>query len=162
MPDAPQSLSTLFANVERLLLQDEPDGRLETCHFSVRFGRDTGYLALSILPTVEQARSTFEFDGNRLVAPKSSVYVQRRDGTVTDYKPAQFDPPIQSSESLPNLGNENFVWRGYGRNSRGVIKLRIGRFLASLNAPTIADAERLARREARRRTNPTLSATINY
>jgi hypothetical protein len=30
----------------------------------------------------------------------------------------------------------------------GVIKLRVGRFLADLNAPTIADAERLARRLA--------------
>jgi hypothetical protein len=148
MADTPQSLSTLLADVERLLLQDEPDSMLETCYFSVRFGRDTGYLALSILPTVEQARSTFEFDGNRFVAPKSSSYIQRRDGTFTDYKPPPPDPPIRSNESLPNLGDENYVWRGYGRNSRGVIKARIGRFLANLNAPTMADAERLARRLA--------------
>jgi hypothetical protein len=105
MSDAPQSLSTLLANVERLLLQDEPDGMLENRHFSVRFGRDAGHLALSILPTVQQTRLTFEFDGSRFVAPKS-VYVQRRDGTVTDYKPPQLDPPIQSSESLPSLGDE--------------------------------------------------------
>jgi hypothetical protein len=31
---------------------------------------------------------------------------------------------------------------------RGVIKLRVGRFLADLNAPAMADAERLARRLA--------------
>jgi hypothetical protein len=147
MSDAPQSLSTLLANVERLLLQDEPDGMLENRHFSVRFGRDAGHLALSILPTVQQTRLTFEFDGSRFVAPKS-VYVQRRDGTVTDYKPPQLDPPIQSSESLPSLGDENDVRRGYGHNSQGVIKLRVGRFLANLYAPTMADAERLARRLA--------------
>jgi hypothetical protein len=51
-----------------------------------------------------------------------------------------------SDESLANLGDENFVWRGYGNNKRGVIKMRVGRFLADLNVPTVADAERLARR----------------
>jgi hypothetical protein len=147
MPDTPHSLSTLLANVERLLLRGD-DGMLDTCYFGVRFGRDSGHLILRILPSVVLARSTFEFDGNQFTAPKSSSYVQRRDGTVTDYKPAQFDPPIQSSESLPNLGDENYVWRGYGHNSRGVIKLRVGRFLANLNAPTLADAEHLARRLA--------------
>jgi hypothetical protein len=50
MADTPRSLSTLLADIERLLLQDEPDGMLETCHyFSVRFGRDTGYLALRLI-----------------------------------------------------------------------------------------------------------------
>jgi hypothetical protein len=148
MADTPQSLSAPLADIERLLLQDEPDSMLATCYFSVRFGRDTGHLVLRILPTVEQARSAFEFDGSQFVAPKSSSYVQRRDGTVTDYKTPQFDPPIRSNESLPNLGDENYVWRGYGHNSRGVIKLRVARFLADLNVPTMADAERLARRLA--------------
>ena len=151
MPDTSQSLSTLLADIERLLLQDE-HGTLDTCHFGVRFGRDMGYLALSILPTVEQARSTFEFDGNQFVAPKAHLSVRRAsDATIPERAwtpPPPPDPPIQSNESLPNLGDENYVWRGYGHNSRGVIKLRVSRFLANLNAPTMADAERLARRLA--------------
>ena len=60
--------------------------------------------------------------------------------------PRPFDPPIVSTESLSNLGDENFVWLGYGNNKRGVIKMRTGRFLADLNVPTLEDAERLARR----------------
>ena len=148
MADTPQSLSTLLADIERLLLQDEPDGMLETCYFSLRFGHDTGYLVIRILPTVEQARSTFDLEGNRFITPKLSSYVQRSDGTFTDYRAPPPDPPIQSNESLPTLGDENYVWRGYGHNSRGVIKLRVGRFLADLNAPTMADAERFARRLA--------------
>jgi hypothetical protein len=147
MADTPQSLSTLLANVEHLLLHGD-DGMLDTCYFGVRFGRDSGHLVLRILPSIEQACATFANDGNQFVAPKSSSYVQRRDGTVTNYKPPQFDPPIPSNESLPNLGDENYVWRGYGHNSRGVIRLRVGRFLADLNVPTMADAERLARRLA--------------
>jgi hypothetical protein len=148
MPDPPRSLSTLLAHVEHLILQGEPDGMLDTCYFGVRFGHDSGHLVLRILPSIEQARTTFAIDGSQFVAPKSSSYVQRRDGTVTDYKTPQFDPPIQSNESLQNLGDENYVWRGYGHNSRGVIKLRVGRFLANLNVPTVADAERLAHRLA--------------
>jgi hypothetical protein len=49
MPDPPQSLSTLLANVERLILQGEPDGKLDTCYFGVRFGHDSGHLVLRIL-----------------------------------------------------------------------------------------------------------------
>jgi hypothetical protein len=45
MADTPPSLSTLVANVERLLLHGD-DGMLETCYFSLRFGRDTGYLVV--------------------------------------------------------------------------------------------------------------------
>jgi hypothetical protein len=46
MPDTSQSLSTLLADIERLLLQDEPDGTLDSCYFGARFGLDTGHLAL--------------------------------------------------------------------------------------------------------------------
>jgi hypothetical protein len=80
MADTPQSLSTLLADIERLLLQDEPDGMLETCYFSLRFGHDTGYLVIRILPTVEQARSTFDLDGNQFITPKSSSYVSEATG----------------------------------------------------------------------------------
>lgn len=151
MPDTSQSLSTLLADIELLLLQDEPDGTLDTCYFGVRFGRDTGHLALSILPTAEQARSTFEVDGNQFVPPKAHLSVRgASDTTVTEraWTLPPPDPPLQSDESLPSLGGENYVWRGYGGNSRGVIKLRIGRFLANFNAPTVADAQRLAHRLA--------------
>jgi hypothetical protein len=64
MPDTPQSLSTLLADIERLLLQGD-DGMLDTCYFGVRFGHDTGRLVLRILPSVELAHSTFEVDGNQ-------------------------------------------------------------------------------------------------
>jgi hypothetical protein len=152
MPDTSQSLSTLLAGIERLLLQDEADGALDTCYFGVRFERDTGGLVLRILPSVELARSTFEFDGNQFTAPKVHLGIRRAsDGTITERAwtpPPPPDPPIQSNESLPDLGDENYLWRGYGQNLRGVIKLRVGRFLADLNAPTMADAERLARRLA--------------
>jgi hypothetical protein len=154
MPDTPQSFPNLLTNVERFLLQGEPDGMLDTCTFGVRFGHDSGRLVLRILPSVEQARATFAMDGHQFVAPTqyTSGYFRRKsDGTITDYTSyprPQTDPPILSNEALPDLGDENHVWRGYGNSIRGVIKMRVGRFLADLNVPTVDDAERLARRLA--------------
>jgi hypothetical protein len=154
MPDTPQSLTDLLDAIERLLVQNEPDWTMETCYFGIRFGDDTGRLVLRVMPLVEQARAAFEFDGNQFVAPKAhtSLYFRRkRDGTITDrttYPRPQPDPPIESNETLPRLGDENYVWRGYGNNTRGIIKMRVGRFLADLNAPSVEEAERLSRRLA--------------
>ena len=146
MPDTPQVPLNLPATIERLLLESEPESTLDWCMFNIRLGHDSGHVFLHVLPSADDARTLFARDGNAFVAPKLSSHVQHRDATVTDYKPPQFDPPIVSDESLANLGDENFVWRGYGNNKRGVIKMRVGRFLADLNVPTVADAERLARR----------------
>jgi len=153
MPATPHTFTDLLDAIERLLGRDEPGWALQTCYFSVQFGRDIGLLVLRILPTVEQARSMFQFDGNEFTAPKARLggHVIREDGTITERNwmpPPPPDPPIQSNESLRDLGDQNFVWRGYGQNTRGVIKLRVGRFLADVNAPSIDDAERLARRVA--------------
>jgi hypothetical protein len=144
MRDTPEFPLSLPDTIERLLLESEPESTLDWCMFNIRLGHDSGYVSLHVLPSADDARTLFARDGNAFVAPKLSL--QLRDGTVTDYKPPQFDPPIVSHESLANLGDENFLWRGYGNNKRGVIKMRVGRFLADLNVPTVADAERLARR----------------
>jgi hypothetical protein len=154
MPDTPQSFLNLLANIERLLTQGEPDGILDTCYFGVRLGHGSGRVMLKIAPTVEQARGWFAIDGQQFFAPRqhtSGYFHRKSDGTITDYTaypPPPPDPPILSTESVPDLGDENHVWRGYGTNTRGVIKMRVGRFLADLNMPSIEDAERLARRLA--------------
>jgi hypothetical protein len=152
MPDTPQSLSTLLAGIERLLTQGEPDGMLDTCYFGVRLGHDSGRVMLKIAPTVEQARGRCSMDGQQFFAPRqhtNASFHRKSDGTITDYTaypPPSPAPPILSNESLPNLGDENRVWRGYGNNHHGVIKMRVGRFLTDLNLPSVEDAERFAHR----------------
>ena len=91
-----------------------------------------------------------DFDGNRRSNPRSVARFAFEDHheqsrRVTGPPP---DPPIQSNESLPDLGDANYVWRGDGQNTRGVIKVRAGRFLADVNAPSVEETERLARRVA--------------
>ena len=109
-------------------------------------------MVLRILPTIEQAAALFRMDGHQFFPPRAHVagHVPRpNDGTTTDRTgnpPPPPDAPIPGHESVSHLGDENFVWRGYGENTRGVIKLRAGRFLEDVNAPSVAVAKRVARR----------------
>jgi hypothetical protein len=154
MSDTPESLTYLLNAIERLLVQNESDWTMETCYFGIRFGGDTGFLVPRVMSSVEQARATFDVDGNQFVAPKAYVgghFRRQSDGTITDrttYPRPQPDPPILSTDVVPDLGDENHVWRGYGKNTRGVIKMRVGPLLTDLNAPSLDDAERLAHRLA--------------
>lgn len=145
MTDSPQFNANLPDTIERLLLHNERDCSMDWCLFRIRMRDDSGHIAVRILPSEEDARSIFASDGDKFIAPVAHLSVRQADGSVTTGSPAEFEPPIVSSESLPALGDENHIWRGYGNNARGVLKLRLGRFLADLNTPTIEDAERVAR-----------------
>jgi hypothetical protein len=144
MPDSPRFIANLPNTIERLLLHNERDCSMDLCLFRIRVRDDSGHIGVRILPSEEDARSIFAADGNKFIAPVLHLSVRHGDGRVTG-SPAEFEPPIVSSETLPALGDENHIWRGYGNNTRGVLKLRVGRFIADLNTPTIEDAERLAR-----------------
>jgi len=148
MSDTPHSFSNLTATIERLLFDAEPGATLDWCTFRVRFIHDSGYISVRIFPSVNEARTAFATHGNRFDVPKARVHVEHPDGTITYHPPPPPGPPILSNESVPNLDHENFVWRGYGNNQRGVVKMRVERFLADLNMPSVDDAERLARRVA--------------
>jgi hypothetical protein len=102
-----------------------------------RTGADSGNLTLQPCESEEQARASFAISGNEFVAPKASIRDPR--------KPVVLDPPLISDESLPDLGDENFLWRGYPNNQRGVIKFRVGRIIGQVNAPNVEDAERITR-----------------
>jgi hypothetical protein len=144
MADVPQFIATLPGTIGRLRLQHEPECSMDWCLFRIRVRDDSGHIGVRILPSEEDARSIFASDGDKFIAPVAHLSVRHTDGSVTGGSPPAFQPPIVSSETLPALGDENHVWRGYGNNARGVVKLRVGQFIADLNTPTIEDAERLA------------------
>ena len=96
MLDTPQSLTNLLDAIERLLVQNESDWALHTCHLGVRFGRDAGHPALRIVPTVDQARSTCEIDGNQCVSPKAHLsrhFRRASDGAITERLGTPPPPP---------------------------------------------------------------------
>ena len=139
MTGSGSSFQNLLSTIGRLLLDSELDATLDWCMFRVRFSKDSGHLFVRSFQSVDEARSAFD-------APRLSTHLEHADGTITHSPPPSPVPPIFSNESVPSLGDENFVWRGYGNNKRGVIKMRVGRFLADFNLPTVEDAERFARR----------------
>jgi hypothetical protein len=100
MPESPQFIANLPDTIERLLLHNERDCSMDWCLFRIRVRDDSGHIAVRILPSEEDARSIFASDGNKFVAPILSV---RHAGSVTG-SPAEFEPPIVSSETLPALG----------------------------------------------------------
>jgi hypothetical protein len=126
----------------RLVGQTQAEVSLKGCHFDVG---SSGRLSLHVFPTVESAREHFAANGNRFVEPRLTAYVTAPDGTVAGWTPPPPKPPILSTESLPDVADQNFIWRGYGKTSRGVVKLQVGRFVASLNVSSVPEAEQLAR-----------------
>jgi len=145
MPNSQLPNANLPGTIEGLLLHNEPGCSMDLCVFHIRVRDDSGHIGIRILPSEEEARSIFASDGNKFVAPVLTTSVRHADESVTAGSPAKFEPPIVSGETFPALGDENHIWRGYGNNERGVVKLRVGRFLADLNVPTMEDAERMAR-----------------
>jgi hypothetical protein len=136
--------SELLDALAGLLVGDPTRVSSVQCSLTVSFGTDSGYVRLHGTPSTPAAQATMKRSGNQFTAPKQQVHVQSRDRAPTLPPPPAFDPPIISTESLPDIGDENFVWRGYNNNSRGFIRLRVG-FLVDINAPSVAEAEGLAR-----------------
>jgi len=101
---------------------------------------DSTSLYVSFLPSPQAASDHFARNGNRFVEPVAVLYSQG-----SPWPPVQFAPPLISHASLPGLAEANFVWNGYCPNTRGVVKFRQGRAIALINAPSIADAERVGR-----------------
>jgi hypothetical protein len=143
MPEERHVTANPFVAIERLFALDgatEPIGTF--CWVVGRMNDDSAQVMVRLLPSAMEAASLFEHEGHRFVPPVTYIEVPGADGRYGRAGPAA-GPPIPSTERIPDLGDENHVWRD-GR--RGVIKLRLGRCFAELNAATADDAERLARR----------------
>ena len=132
---------TLFDQVQRALTAEGIAASLETLLLVVRMHDDSAHVSIRRAPTDNEAKEWFKADGRRFIEP---VAIGRVQG---DTEPTVLPPHrvIESSESLPHIADEAYVWRGYGRNTRGVIKFRRGRFAGEVNAPSVDDAIAVAR-----------------
>lgn len=127
---------TVYDQLQRALRAEGITGSLEHVLLSLRIQNDTAHLSVRQARTDAEARQWFETEGRRFREP---VAVLRKEG---DAAPVQLPPPqiIESSESISGIGDGANIWRGYGRNTRGVIKFRRGRFVGEVNAPSVEDA----------------------
>lgn len=99
---------------------------------------DSASLFMRFYPSSDVAGEQFVRHGNEFIAPVATIRYQR-----TPQLPVHFDLAIISHATLPSLGESNFVWDGYGSNTRGVIKFQQGRVIAQINAPSLSEAEQL-------------------
>ena len=132
---------TLFDQVQRALTAEGVAASLETLLLVVRMHGDSAHVSIQRAPTDTEAKDWFKANGRRFSEPVAIARVQG-DPTPTMLPPERV---IESSESLPNVADEAYVWRGYGQNTRGVIKFRRGRFAGEVNAPSVDDATAVAR-----------------
>jgi hypothetical protein len=135
-----------IAAIERMLRFDASALAVRHCVISLSLERDSAYLSIRCAPTTAEAEATFAHEGNQFVAPVLTSSVRHADGTVSHSGPADFASPIVSTERLAGVGDDSYLWRGYGNNERGVVKFLIGRFIGQVNAPTVTEASRLAGR----------------
>jgi len=61
--------------------------------------------------------------------------------------PAQFQlpQPVMPDARLPNLGDENHIWRRYDERGSSLIKLRVDNLIVQVDGSSFEVAERLAR-----------------
>lgn len=130
---------TIFDQMQRALTAEGIDGSLEMMLFVVRMHTDTADVSIRRAPSEAEAQEWFKTNGRRFTEP---VAILRKAGSPVELPASRI---IESSELLPNVGDEAYVWRGYGSNTRGVIKFRRGRFAAEVNAPSVDDAVAVAR-----------------
>ena len=57
----------------------------------------------------------------------------------------QLPEPVMPDAKLPNLGDENHVWRRYDERGSSLIKLRVDNLIVQVDGSSFATAERLAR-----------------
>lgn len=131
---------TVYDQLQRALRAEGIIGSLEHVLLTLRMHNDTAYVSVRQSSTEAEAQEWLDTEGQLFRAP---VAIARVQGDET----SQLPPPniIRSSESIAGIGDGANIWRGYGRNTRGVIKFRQGRFVGEVNAPSVDDAVLVAK-----------------
>jgi len=132
---------TIYEQLQRALTAEGVDASIQHILLSLRMHNDTAHLSIRQMPSEADALQWLASEGTRFREPVLVGYKQGDDA------PVHLPPPkiIESSESISGIGDGAHIWRGYGRNTRGVIKFRHGRFVGEVNAPSVEDATVVAK-----------------
>jgi hypothetical protein len=103
-------------------------------------GQSKAVIQIARMASPEEASSHLRmFAWHIPLTPSALADIQRN--------PAQsrLPQPVMPDASLPNLGDENHVWRQYDERGSSLIKLRAGSLIMQVDGSSFAVAERLAR-----------------
>ena len=132
---------TIYDKLQQALNTEGIDASIQHVLLSLRMHNDTAHLSVRQMPSEIEAGQWLDTEGRRFREPVLVARNQR------DNSPLQLPPSnvIESSESIAGIGDGANIWRGYGSNTRGVIKFRRGRFVGEVNAPSVEDATVVAK-----------------
>jgi len=116
---------------------------------SLNTSGDSSHVTLRCAPSTAEAKLAFAEDGHVFAQPQARLS-RSREERAKGREPSvdRLVHSIESRESIADLAEENYLWRGYEDNGRAVINFRTGRFIGSVNAPNVATATALVRRLA--------------
>ena len=132
---------TLYDQLQRALDAEGINGSIQHVFLSLRMHNDTAHVGFRQAASDGEAREWMQTAGREFREPVAVAHVEG------DPSPIQLPPTIvnKSCEPISGIGDEANIWRGYGNNTRGVIKFRRGRFVGDVNAPSVEDAMIIAR-----------------
>jgi hypothetical protein len=141
---APMDAARLYQLLETAQRVVNPAGDAEFFSCFFRFRTPDGHVNVTSFETERQAADSFARTGGWFTAPAFHVRLQRSDRPLAASTPPVPRQAIESTERI-DAGDEAFLWRGYDGNSRGVVKMRVGRYQADVNMPSAAEAQGMAR-----------------
>ena len=137
---------TIYDQLQRALNAEGINGSIQHVLLSLRMDNDTAHVSFRQASSEQEAQEWMQTIGRQFWESRAVGTVHRKDDPVPQ-PPPQLPPPIinESAESISGIGDEANIWRGYGCNTRGVIKFRCGRFVGDVNAPSVEDATIIAK-----------------
>ena len=132
---------TIYDQLQRALSAEGIPGSIQHVLLSLRMRDDSAHVAFQQAASEKEAREWMQTEGRELRPPVAVAYVEGDDAPVQ----VRRSKVIESSETIPGIGDGANVWRGYGTNTRGVIKFRQGRFVGEVNAPSVKEATAVAK-----------------
>jgi hypothetical protein len=138
----------LLTSLEQVVHENAPEWKLEQAGYSNStsvssewsHGKDKAGIQIARMASVEEASSHLQlFAWHIPFTPTHLEDWQRDPGHF------QLPQPVLPDTSLPDLGDENYVWTTYDETASSLIKLRSGNLIVQVDGSSFGVAEMLAR-----------------
>jgi hypothetical protein len=138
----------LLTSLERIFQAKVPEWKLISAMYPDQSqvysewsdGGDKATIQIASMASPEEATSHLQMFAWHIPLTPSHLADMQRD-------PARFrlPQPVMPDAKLPDLGDENHVWRQYDERGGSLIKFRVGHLIVQVDGPSFGVAERLAR-----------------
>ena len=138
----------LLNSLQRIFREKAPEWKLVNAGYSDESkvytewsdGANKAVIQVAAMASPEEASSHLQMFAWHIPLTPSHLADMQRD-------PARFrlPQPVMPDAELPNLGDENHVWRRYDESGSSLIKLRSGNLIIQVDGSSFEVSERVAR-----------------